>query len=154
MISGKNCFPCWKWLTQVEHSQQYNMYNVWFKHILHIYNDYSYRVLTFIRLFVDKNTQISGIDMRLQSNRPKVMNLHTSSIRLFWALTGPLAMSMGVSKSYDIEFIDIVDNNHWKIILWWTVVDKNLDFIHEMSKKKLSTHLALYNMDKQLEWFL
>ena len=95
----KTCFPCWKWPTQVEHSQQY-VYNVWFKHILHIYNDYSYRVLTFIRLFVDKNTQISGIDMRLQSNRPKIMNLHASSIRLFWALTGPLAMSLSVSESW------------------------------------------------------
>ena len=65
-----------------------------------IYNDYSYRVLTFIRLFVDKNTQISGIDMRLQSNRPKIMNLHASSIRLFWALTGPLAMSLRISESW------------------------------------------------------
>ena len=35
MILGKNDFPCWKWLTHVEHAQQY-MYNVWFKHILHI----------------------------------------------------------------------------------------------------------------------
>ena len=62
--------------------------------------------------FVDKNTQISWIDMRLQSDRPKIVNLHTSSIIPFWALTGPVAMSLGVSESWDIESIDIVDNKY------------------------------------------
>ena len=53
MILGKNDFPCWKWLTHVEHAQQY-MYNVWFKHILQIHNDYSYTVLTFIGFLLTK----------------------------------------------------------------------------------------------------
>ena len=39
------------------------------------------------------------------------MNLHTSSIGAFCALTGPLGMSLGVLESRDIEFTDIVDKN-------------------------------------------
>ena len=69
-------------------------------------------VLTFIRIFVDKNTQISWIDLRLQPDRPKIMNLHTSSIGAFCALTGPLGMSLGVLESRDIEFTDIVDKKY------------------------------------------
>ena len=121
----KNGFPCRNWPTQVGHSQQY-MSSVWFKHILHISNGYSYRVLIFIRCFVDKNIQISWIDMRLQSDRPKTVNLHVFSIRPFRVITGPLAMSLGVSESWDIEFIDIVDNkyNFFLKNTWWTVVYK------------------------------
>ena len=85
----KNGFPFRNWFTQVEQSQQY-MYNVWYKHILHIYNGYSYHVLTFIRIFVDKNTQISWIDLRLQPDRPKIMNLQSElsarlQVRWEWA---------------------------------------------------------------------
>ena len=107
----KNGFPCRNWPTQVEQSQQH-LYNVWYKHILHIYNGYSYHVLTFIRIFVDKNTQISWIDLHLQPDRLKILSLHVSSIGPFCALTGPLGMSLGVSESWDIEFINIVDNKY------------------------------------------
>ena len=50
--------------------------------------------------------------MRLQSDRPKTVNLHVFSIRPFRVITGPLAMSLGISESWDIEFIDIVDNKY------------------------------------------
>ena len=107
----KNGFPHRNWSTQVVHNKQY-MYDVGFKDILHISNGYSCYVLTFICIFVDKNTQKSWIHLQNPSDRPKIVNLHTSSMRPFWALTDPLTMSLGVSESWDIEFIDIVDNKY------------------------------------------
>ena len=80
--------------------------------------------------------------MRLQPDRLKIVNLHASSIGPFWALTGPLAMSLGVSESWDIEFIDIVDNkynlfleNTSMVNCWW----QKFKFvkIHEISKTGL-----------------
>ena len=104
----KNIFPHRNW-SHTSSDKQYKC-DVGFKHILHISNGYSRYMLTFIRIFVDKNTQKSWIHLYFPSDRPKIVNLHTASMRPFWALTDPLTTSLGVSESWDIEFIDIVDN--------------------------------------------
>ena len=58
MIYKKTDFHAEIESTQVVHNKQY-MYDIGFKHILHISNGYSYYMLIFIRIFVDKNTQKS-----------------------------------------------------------------------------------------------
>ena len=91
-------------LTHTSRTEPQHMYNVWYKHILHIYNGYSYHVLTFIRIFVDKNTQISWIDLLLQPDRPKIMNLHTSSIGAFFVNTFD-PTHLGIYKYHIVKLI-------------------------------------------------
>ena len=117
----KNCFPCWNWPTEVEHSQQY-AYNVWFKHILHIHNGYSYRVLTFIRIFVRELTCVfnqivrkSWICMRLQSDRSE-----RSQVRWQWAWV------FRNRETLNLSILLTINRLSFGIIFpWWTVVDKN-----------------------------
>ena len=101
MILEKNDFPCWKWLTHVEHSEQY-MYNVWLKHILHII---IYTMIIHIvcwHLLVFRWQKYPNImNWPASSTRSsKNREFASSSIGPFWALTGPLAMSLSVSESW------------------------------------------------------
>ena len=98
--------------------------------------------MTFICIFVDKNTEKSWICMRFQSDRPKIVNLHASSIRPFWALDR-LTMSLVLQNRETLNLSILLTINIfslWIIFPWWTVVDKNskLVKIYDISKIELT----------------